>query len=54
MKKQQGNSIMPHENGMIFLPHFTDIYITYQGKRVRIENCEEFFKTPYVFVFFPI
>ena len=43
MKKQQGNSIKPHENGMIFLPHFTDIYITYQGKRMRIENCEEFF-----------
>jgi len=40
---EQASTITPHGNGMIFLPYFTDIYITYGRKRIRIENCEEFF-----------
>jgi len=36
-------STKPHENGLVFLPHFTEIYITYHKKRMRIENYEEFF-----------
>ena len=40
---EQASTITPHENGLVFLPHFTEIYITYHKKRMRIENYEEFF-----------
>ena len=40
---EQASTITPHENGFVFLPHFTEIYITYRKKRMRIENYEEFF-----------
>jgi len=42
-KMEPASTKTPHENGMIFLPHFTDIYISYKKKRMRIENYEEFF-----------